>query len=288
LDNGNRYVNVDMSNPDGIEHAKDLGFGASGLADVAITSWFHDTASIFDVDHKGRCFVLLRHPIRRAVSMFYYLKDATWEHTYSEVYQEMDINEYATSQYAEDNWMVRFLTNEMSGNVYDRHLDLAKEVLESKCLVGIMEDFAASIKRFDRYFGWSKIDFGGPVSMTDRGTCVARVIKNPDNAHPHPTVEEDGEVWNLLLEKNSMILHCMNTQDIYSTMFNLILYPNVEIAKFIDSLFTIADHKKLELGITRIPWERDCITNVFDSADIRDETFESESISGMRNRSKPS
>jgi len=202
LDNGNRYVNVDMSNPDGIEHAKDLGFGASGLADVAITSWFHDTASIFDVDHKGRCFVLLRHPIRRAVSMFYYLKDATWEHTYSEVYQEMDINEYATSQYAEDNWMVRFLTNEMSGNVYDRHLDLAKEVLESKCLVGIMEDFAASIKRFDRYFGWSKIDFGGPVSMTDRGTCVARVIKNPDNAHPHPKVEEDGEVWNLLLEKN--------------------------------------------------------------------------------------
>jgi hypothetical protein len=30
LDNGNRYFNVDMSNPDGIEHAKDLGFGASG------------------------------------------------------------------------------------------------------------------------------------------------------------------------------------------------------------------------------------------------------------------
>jgi hypothetical protein len=202
LDNGNRYVNVDMSNPDGIQHAKELGFGASGLANVAITSWFHDTASIFDNDHKGRCFVLLRHPIRRAVSMFYYLKDATWEHTYNEIYKEMDITEYATSQYAENNWMVRFLTNEMSGNVYDRHLDLAKEVLESKCLVGIMEDFTASIKRFDRYFGWSKIDFGGPVSMTDRGTCVARVIKNPDNAHAHPKVDEDEEVWNLLLEKN--------------------------------------------------------------------------------------
>ena len=203
LDNGNRYVNVDMSNPDGIEHAKDLGFGASGLANVAVTSWFHDTASLFDDDiNKGRCFALLRHPIRRAVSMFYYLKDATWENTYSEVYKAMDIEEYATSQYSEDNWMVRFLTNQMSGNVYDRHLDLAKEVLESKCLVGIMEDFSASIKRFDRYFGWSQIDFGGPVSMTDRGTCVARVIQHPDNAHPHPKVDEDGEVWNLLLQKN--------------------------------------------------------------------------------------
>lgn len=204
LDNGNRYVNVDMSNPNGIEHAKDLRFGASGLANVVITSWFRETASIFDDGdvHKGRCFVLMRHPIQRAVSMFYYLKDATWERTYNEAYKEMDIKEYATSQYAEDNWMVRFLTNEMSGNVYDRHLDLAKEVLESKCLVGIMEDFTASMKRFDRYFGWSEIDFGGPVSMTDRGTCVARVIKHPDNAHPHPKLDEDGEVWNLLLDKN--------------------------------------------------------------------------------------
>lgn len=124
------------------------------------------------------------------------------EHTYSEVYKEMDIEEYATSQYSEDNWMTRFLTNQMSGNVYDRHLDLAKEVLESKCLVGILEDFAESINRFDRYFGWSKIDFGGPVSMTNRGTCVARVMQHPDNAHPHEKVEEDGEVWNLLLQKN--------------------------------------------------------------------------------------
>jgi len=203
LDNGNRYVNVDLSNPNGIEHAKDLGFGASGLANVAITSWFHDTASLFDDDiHRGRCFLLVRHPIRRAVSLFYYLKDATWEHTYSDVYKEMDLEEYATSQYSEDNWMTRFLTNQMSGNVYDRHLDLAKEVLESKCLVGLMEDFSVSINRFDHYFGWSQRDFGGPVSMANRGTCVARVIQHPDNAHPHPKVEEDGEVWNLLLKKN--------------------------------------------------------------------------------------
>ena len=203
LDNGNRYVNVDMTNPDGIEHAKALGFGASGLANVVITSWFHDAASVFDSGYvKGRCFALLRHPIRRAISMFYYLKDATWEHTYSEIYKDMDILEYATSKYAEDNWMVRFLTNEMNGVLYDRHLDLAIEVLESKCLVGIMEDFSASIKRFDRYFGWNKIDFGGPVSKADRGTCVARVIQEPDNAHPHPSFEEGGDVWNLLLEKN--------------------------------------------------------------------------------------
>jgi len=209
LKNGNRYINVDMSNPGGITHAKDLGFGQSGLANVVITSWLDQTASVFDDDHKGRCFTLLRHPIRRAISLFYYLKDATWEHNYNEVYKNMTIEEYATSQYAEENWMVRFLTNQMSGGVFERHLDLAKEVLESKCLVGILEEFKPSFKRFNEYFGWNERDFGGPVKMNNRGTCVGRVIGNPDNAHSHPAHEEGGEVWNLMMQKNQydMILY---------------------------------------------------------------------------------
>ena len=118
LDNGNRYVNVDMTNPAGIQHAKDLGFGHSGLADVVMTSWFYKTGNIFKNDgantndrvddgvvHRGRCFALLRHPVERAISMFYYLKDATWEHTFSEAYENMTIEQYAASQYAEENWM---------------------------------------------------------------------------------------------------------------------------------------------------------------------------------------
>ena len=53
-EDGNRYVNVDMSNPSGIAHAAELGFGSSGLADVVITSWLDQAASVFDSDHKGR------------------------------------------------------------------------------------------------------------------------------------------------------------------------------------------------------------------------------------------
>lgn len=111
LENGNRYVNVDVTQPRGIEHAKDLGFGEANLADVVLSSRLHEAASLFTPDNlhpnvvKGRCFALLRHPIRRAVSMFFYLRDATWEPTYSEVYKSMTVEEYAVSQYAEDNWM---------------------------------------------------------------------------------------------------------------------------------------------------------------------------------------
>lgn len=54
MEDGNRYVNVDMSNPLGIAHAAELGFGSSGLADVVITSWLDQAASVFDSDHKGR------------------------------------------------------------------------------------------------------------------------------------------------------------------------------------------------------------------------------------------
>ena len=205
LENGNRYVNVDMSNPTGIAHAKEMGFAQSGLANIVMTSWLDQTAAVFDDnEHKGRCLTLLRHPIKRAVSMFYYLKDATWEHTYSEVYKSMTIEEYAVSEYAEDNWMTRFLTNEMAGGIYEQHLDLAKEVLESKCLVGLMEEFTPSIKRFNQYFGWMNMEFGGSVPMKDRATCVSRVIGHPDNKHPHPEVEEGGDVWNLLMQKNEL------------------------------------------------------------------------------------
>lgn len=119
LENGNRVVNVDMSNPVGIDHAEELRFGKSDLPNVVLTSWFYKTAEVFknvgdteneedgndDAFRRGRCFTMLRHPIHRAISMFYYLKDATWEHTFSEVYKNMTIEEWAQSQYAEDNWM---------------------------------------------------------------------------------------------------------------------------------------------------------------------------------------
>ena len=114
----------------------------------------------------------------------------------------MTMEEYAASEYVENNWMVRFLTDATTGSVFERHLDLAKEVLESKCLVGVLEDFTRSFKRFNEYFGWNGRDFGGPVEKKNRGTCVGRVISHPDNAHPHPTHEEGSAVWNLLMEQN--------------------------------------------------------------------------------------
>lgn len=75
LENGNRYVNVDVTQPNGIQHAYDLGFASAELADVVISSRFYNVASLFSSNQKlpnvarGRCFTLLRHPVRRAISV---------------------------------------------------------------------------------------------------------------------------------------------------------------------------------------------------------------------------
>lgn len=54
LENGIRYVNVDLSSPAGISNAQEMGFGMSGMADVVVTPWLHQAAALFDSNHKGR------------------------------------------------------------------------------------------------------------------------------------------------------------------------------------------------------------------------------------------
>lgn len=138
------------------------------------------------------------HPVQRAISLFYYLNDN------DPMYKNMSIEEYATSQHSEENWLVRFLNNEMDGALDDRHLVTAKEVLASKCLVGLMQEFTLSFYRFDAYFGWSDTEFGGPIPLHDRGACESRIMDNPENAQSHPYFDEGDEVWELLMKKNQL------------------------------------------------------------------------------------
>lgn len=122
------------------------------------------------------------------------------------MFKNMSIKEYATSQHSEENWLIRFLNNEMSGALDYRHLDQAKEVLASKCLVGLTEEFTLSFERFDAYFKWSETEFGGLIPMNDRGACVTQIINNPENARSHPMYGEGDDVWNLLMKKNRLDL----------------------------------------------------------------------------------
>lgn len=197
-EDGASFVNVDTSTVSGIQRAKKLGLVESGLANVIISQHLHPAAELFNDEQKGRCFTLIRHPIERAVSVFHYLGVASWEENYDPSLAYMSIEMYARSKRAEYNGMVRFLSNEMEGDLNDSHLDIAKKVLQEKCLVGLLEQKTESFRRFEEYFKWEAKD-------QEEVDCRERWLNwNWSNKHSHPLVEEGSVVWDLLYRKNEL------------------------------------------------------------------------------------
>ena len=93
---------------------------------------------------------MVRHPIERAVSLFHYLGVADWEPTYDPDLAYISIEMYARSRRVEFNWMVRFLSNELERDLTPRHLEVAKEVLRTKSLVGLLSEKGETFARLGR------------------------------------------------------------------------------------------------------------------------------------------
>jgi hypothetical protein len=101
---GVKYVNVDTTHPAGLRHARENGLASSGLADVVTSHLFTGSLQLFTDEVKGKAFTIFRHPIERAVSMFYYLgsEQAKHEKTYDPALKTMTIEEFSKSNKIED------------------------------------------------------------------------------------------------------------------------------------------------------------------------------------------
>lgn len=200
LNEGLRYVNVDTTTSDGIRRAATMGLVPSGMADVIVTPLFFEAvdrlfASSAEKKHRGRAFTVLRHPVHRAASMFYYLQNATWEETYDPTLRNLTVAEYARSGKAESDWMTRFLVNKPeSVELGTEDVVLAREILRRKFLVGLLTHMEESITRFERFFGWNLLEHDA-----DMQKCVT---SSWTNKHKHPAVEEGSEAWNALVSIN--------------------------------------------------------------------------------------
>ena len=72
-----RYVNVDTTTRKGIDRARKLGLVSSNLADLIITSDpVYAIENLYSKDERGRVLLMMRHPVDRLVSKFYYLQMA--------------------------------------------------------------------------------------------------------------------------------------------------------------------------------------------------------------------
>lgn len=203
------FLNVDPSTPLGIEHASELGLIPSRMADVVISPHLYLSTKLFDAKHKGRLFTFLRHPIDRLVSLYYFLRvpeqneigeiaSAAVASSSSGVKNANNMTLEAFALSSTDNWHVRMLTNTLSGPVTVTHLDVAKEILRTKFLIGLLEKKTESLRRIETYFGW-KIP-----------SKVAQTCKNdmfyfePLSKNPHPPMESDSSEVRIFLTRNQL------------------------------------------------------------------------------------
>jgi len=146
------YVNADLSTPEGIENAADQGLIEKDFADVIVSNHLHFTTNtLLDAKHKGRLFTALRHPVDRAITEYHYIVSTT-----NDAYvKNLSLKDFVSSKSMDKNWVTRFLVNKRQGPLIQEDLQLAKEILRRRCLVGLHEQIELSIIIFEQYFGWS-------------------------------------------------------------------------------------------------------------------------------------
>ena len=196
-----RYVNVNPASIPGIKHAKELGLAASGLADVVVIHRLHEGSELFDTNYKARLFCMFRNPVHRAISMFYYLRQATWEPTYDPTLADMTLLEYANSAKVEENWVTRFLVHQYTGRLTQDDVEEAKQIMRNKIVVGILGKFQESLKRFELYFDWwaDNKQKGTAPRMVQ---CQQNHARTAQNKVSHPVPDEKDPAYQRLLQLN--------------------------------------------------------------------------------------
>lgn len=175
---GNRYVNVDTTSTSGLSRATDLGLAASGMAEMVSSSYMKEAGVLFDLQHQGRAFTVIRNPIERAVSMYYYRTRGER----ADLDPDLSLEAFAQGEGIENNWMTRFLIDRMEGELTKKDLEKAKEVLEKKFLVGLLEDGKETISRIMKYYGWEYVE--DETERMRQEDCIDMLIRDGTNAGP--------------------------------------------------------------------------------------------------------
>ena len=198
-----KYVNVKTQNQVWIRRCAQRGLLESGLADVvSIQNLVYAGETLFTPSYRGRGFVMMRHPVKRAVDLFYYRQHATWERTYDAELAVMSLEDYVASDKVVENLEVRMLNNlkDFSVEVTEAHVAVAKEILRRKFVVGIFEWFDVSMVRIEKYFGWweqHKV-----MSNLTVNNCHYRIIEHGDHIGNFPKVPDKENIYSILMTRN--------------------------------------------------------------------------------------
>lgn len=169
---GSSFVNVDVTTPLGVQHAAQMGLVPSGLPDVLVSPLFADVIeNLYSKSFQTTLMMTMRNPVDRAVAMFEYMKTAISDPSYSPALADMTLEQYALSGFIQNNYVVRLLTGKFRGTLSIADVNLCKELLRRKALVGTYEQMETSLMHFERYFGWTQ-------TASDVLSCQAKHIQD--------------------------------------------------------------------------------------------------------------
>ena len=213
-DKGQKYVNVDTTSPFGLERAKALKLAKFRPLDLVVSPYLHDVAQIFDASNRGRAFALLRHPIDRGASLYYrMLQDKKLQIELARFGLD-SLEKYARSDLAENNWLTRYLSGKINGELTIQDEAVAREVLRTKLMVGLLEKKQESFHRFVHFLGWNHV----MESQGEYGErCVERLLGwGWEGKVNHPRVREGSSEWKALWDQNTFDVRLYEyAQDLY-------------------------------------------------------------------------
>ncbi|KAL3797174.1 hypothetical protein ACHAW5_006036 [Stephanodiscus triporus] len=192
---GKRFVNVDMTTTEGLFRANELKLTSSGVADVVISGDIHGVLNLFNNRNRARIFAVFRHPMERAISKYYADLASIPEMA------GMTLPQYVRSggYRVENNYLTRYLSGRYGGNLLVHHLDIAREFLRRKFVVGLASDLPTSAEFFSHVFGWHNST--GSLGLENVDLCNKNIYNSLSNKPP-PRVEEGSEGWKLLVAQN--------------------------------------------------------------------------------------
>lgn len=99
----------------------------------------------------------------------------------------------------ENNRLTRYLSGRYHGDLREEHLDIAREFLRRKFVVGLARDLPTTAELFSRVFGWrNSTGIGG----SERANKCSDVIFHELAAMAKPSLEEGSEGWKMVMAQN--------------------------------------------------------------------------------------
>jgi len=177
-----------------------------------------------EVEFKGVLFTMFRHPIERTASWFYHKQSVQDSVHYDPSLEIYSLTDWINSPSYMTDYMVRTLVGKVDTHFHlvREDLDVAKEILRRKCLVGLLDEKSESMRRFIKFFGWNAELQRDSIMLTEgEETAEAiqaerwhnQIVKDEEcqdrllhwdwmNKHKHPVVEEGSLEYKLLESKN--------------------------------------------------------------------------------------